>query len=103
MRNDLIFRKWHNETELKGCTLWIYLNELEKYGIDRKDCKIWRGTTTPIAREKNNSIPSDPYFTITRKIEWKKTAKPHKCGAKCRGAKGHQCECECGGANHGKG
>ena len=34
-------------------------------------------------------------------VEWKRTATPHKCSAKCQSATGFQCECECRGRFHG--
>ncbi len=99
MSNQITFRKWHNETELQGVVFWITPSEFEKYGIEKKDCKIWRGIMTPVARATEK--PFEAYLTVTRHVAWKKTAKPHKCSAKCRSAKGHDCQCECGGKNHG--
>lgn len=43
------------------------------------------------------------YFASARRLNWKRAAKPTKCGPKCWGAKREDCACECEGHNHGIG
>lgn len=38
---------------------------------------------------------------IDRIVEFRKTANPTVCNAKCRSARGPMCDCSCGGQNHG--
>jgi hypothetical protein len=38
---------------------------------------------------------------IDRIVEFRKTANPTVCNAKCRSARGPMCDCSCGGRNHG--
>lgn len=43
------------------------------------------------------------YFASARRLNFKQTVKPTKCGPKCWGAKREDCACECEGHNHGIG
>lgn len=38
---------------------------------------------------------------ITKRVQWKDTGNPTKCGARCLSAKGTTCDCVCRGKNHG--
>lgn len=38
---------------------------------------------------------------VTRIVEFKRSAKPHKCDERCTTATGNLCSCSCGGKNHG--
>lgn len=43
------------------------------------------------------------YYGQARRLSFKQTVKPTKCGPKCWGAKCENCACECQGHNHGIG
>jgi hypothetical protein len=46
--------------------------------------------------------PDCPGKIIFKRIRFKSTATPTKCGGACRAARGPNCDCECGGAHHGE-
>lgn len=90
---------FHEDQEL--VSVWPVSNAdfWKAWGYPRKGV-AYDGYSKMVGVIKGKTLDRDA-LPVTRRIEFKKNPKLHKCDARCQGATGKICECSCGGRFHG--